>query len=43
MRSIAGVVTLLCGIWIVVSTFAFGQFARTSDADSAEPLGGTAS
>ena len=43
MRSVTGVVRLLCGIWIVVFTFAFGLFARASDADSAEPLGGTAS
>jgi len=43
MRSVTGVVTLLCGIWIVVFAFAFDLFARTSDADSAEPIGGTAS
>ena len=42
MRSVTGVVRLLCGISIVVFTFAFGLIARVSDADSAEPLGGTA-
>jgi hypothetical protein len=43
MRSVTGVVRLLCRIWIVVCTFAFELFAGASQADSAEPLGGTAS
>jgi len=43
MRGVTGFVRPLCGIWIVVFPFAFELFARASDADSAEPLGGTAS